>query len=149
MKPDNVVVIGAGPAGMTAAIQLKRYGIPFILLEKERVGGMLWNANLVENYPGFPAGVQGPKLVGLIEKQIERIGVDVTFGEVSSLQKVGSNFQVETTQGIYRPRYVIVASGTKPNLIPLTIPDLAKNMRLTSVFSLLGRGMQPSIMLLT
>ena len=54
MQPDEVIIIGAGPAGMTAAIQLKRYGIPFVLLEKERVGGLLWNANLVENYPGFP-----------------------------------------------------------------------------------------------
>ncbi len=74
MQPEEVIIIGAGPAGMTAAIQLKRYGIPFVLLEKERVGGLLWNANLVENYPGFPAGVSGPRLVGLIEKQMERIG---------------------------------------------------------------------------
>ena len=73
MKTDETMIIGAGPAGITAAIQLKRYSIPFILLEKERVGGLLWNANLVENYPGFPAGVRGPKLIGLIEKQMERI----------------------------------------------------------------------------
>ena len=60
MNPDEVVIIGAGPAGITAAIQLKRYGIPFVLMEKNRAGGLLWNANLVENYPGFPAGVSGP-----------------------------------------------------------------------------------------
>jgi thioredoxin reductase (NADPH) len=78
MEPEEVAIVGAGPAGMTAAIQLKRYGIPFVLLEKERIGGLLWNANLVENYPGFPAGVSGPKLVGLIEKQMERVGVEVT-----------------------------------------------------------------------
>ena len=58
MKPEDIIIIGAGPAGSTAAIQLKRYGIPFLLIEKERVGGLLWNANLVENYPGFPAGVK-------------------------------------------------------------------------------------------
>ena len=62
----DLIIIGAGPAGTMAAIQLKRYDIPFVLLEKERVGGLLWNANLVENYPGFPAGVSGPKLMLLL-----------------------------------------------------------------------------------
>jgi thioredoxin reductase len=52
---NEVVIIGAGPAGLSTAIQLKRYGIEPILLEKEEIGGLLRNANLVENYPGFPS----------------------------------------------------------------------------------------------
>ena len=137
MKTDETMIIGAGPAGITAAIQLKRYSIPFILLEKERVGGLLWNANLVENYPGFPAGVRGPKLIGLIEKQMERIGVDVTFDFVTELQYDGNRFQVKTSQTEYRPRYVIVASGTKPNPIPLVIPDEVRDKVFSDVYHLL------------
>ncbi|MBN1452330.1 MAG: NAD(P)/FAD-dependent oxidoreductase [Anaerolineales bacterium] len=137
MKPDEVVIIGAGPAGMTAAIQLKRYGIPFVLLEKERVGGLLWNANLVENYPGFPAGVSGPKLVGLIEKQMRRIGVEVTFDPVSQLARDELGFRVKTLQAEYRPRFAIVASGTKPNPFPFAIPDAARGMVFSDVYHLL------------
>ena len=137
MKPDEVVIIGAGPAGITAAIQLKRYGIPFTLLEKERVGGLLWNANLVENYPGFPAGVSGPKLVGLIEKQMERLSVDVMFDTVSKLCYKRTGYHVETTQGEYHPRFVIVASGTKPNPFPIPISDAAQGLVFSDVYHLL------------
>lgn len=138
MKSDEVVIIGAGPAGATAAIQLKRYGIPFVLLEKARVGGMLWNANLVENYPGFPAGVGGPKLAGLIEKQMERIGVSVTIDSVLSIQHDKSSFQIKTVQIEYFPRYVIVASGTRPNPIPLAIPEAARDKVFSDVYHLLN-----------
>jgi thioredoxin reductase (NADPH) len=137
MKPDEVAIIGAGPAGMTAAIQLKRYGIPFVLLEKERVGGLLWNANLVENYPGFPAGISGPKLVGLIERQMERVGVDVTFDSVSQLTRNPIGFHVKTIQAEYKPRFVIVASGTSPNPFPVAIPTMARNMVFSDVYHLL------------
>lgn len=138
MKPDEVVIIGAGPAGITAAIQLKRYGIPFVLLEKERVGGLLWNANLVENYPGFPAGVSGPKLIGLLEKQMERIGVDVTHDSVSSLEFNKREFRVRTVQAEYHSSYVIVASGTRPHLIPLPIPETASDRVFSDVYHLLN-----------
>ncbi|MGB7875406.1 MAG: NAD(P)/FAD-dependent oxidoreductase [Anaerolineales bacterium] len=137
MKTDEVAIIGAGPAGTTAAIQLKRYGIPFVLLERERVGGLLWNANLVENYPGFPAGVSGPKLIHLIEKQMERIGVEVTFDSVSRLQYGRSGFHIKTIRAEYNPRYVIVASGTRPNPIPLAIPDRAQGRVFSDVYHLL------------
>ncbi len=139
MKSDDIVIIGAGPAGVTAAIQLKRYGMPFVLLEKERVGGLLWNANLVENYPGFPAGVRGPKLIGLIEKQMKRIGVDVTFDSVTGLQYDGNRFQVKASRAEYRPRYVIVATGTRPNLIPLAIPKAATDKVFSDVYHLLKK----------
>jgi thioredoxin reductase len=137
MMAENVVIIGAGPAGITAAIQLKRYDIPFILLEKERVGGLLWNANLVENYPGFPAGVSGPKLIGLLEKQIERIGVDVIFDFVLGLQYAKNEYHVITPKTEYNPHFVVVASGTKPKQFPLIIPDAAKNRVFSDVYHLL------------
>ena len=138
MKSDDIVIIGAGPAGITAAIQLKRYGIPFVLLEKEQVGGLLWNANLVENYPGFPAGVSGPKLIGLIKKQMERIGVEVTFDSVSRLERDRERFFLTTSRAAYCPRYVIVASGTKPRPLPIAIPEEAQSRVFSEVYPLLN-----------
>jgi thioredoxin reductase len=137
LQDMEVVIIGAGPAGMTAAIQLRRYGIPFVLLEKERVGGLLWNANLVENYPGFPGGVSGPKLIGLMEKQMERIGVEVTLDSVIRLSCEDDRFLVATSQGLYCPRYVVVASGTQPKPFPIDIPKDAQSKVFSDVFHLL------------
>ena len=137
MQPEEVVIIGAGPAGMTAAIQLKRYGIPFVLLEQERVGGLLWNANLVENYPGFPAGVSGPKLIVLMEKQMERIGVEVTYDSVTKIRYENDCFKVATSQAEYCPRYVIVASGTQPKPFPVSIPKEVEGKVFSDVYHLL------------
>jgi thioredoxin reductase (NADPH) len=138
MQTEQVLVIGAGPAGVAAAIQLERYGIPFVLLEKERVGGLLWNANLVENYPGFPKGISGPKLAGLVKKQMDRIGVAVTLDTVLSLTRDGQVFQVTSKQAEYRPRFVVVASGTRPNPLPLSVPTSAQARVFSEVYPLLG-----------
>ena len=140
MKPDEILIIGAGPAGATAAIQLRRYGIPFVLLEKERVGGLLWNANLVENYPGFPAGISGPKLVRLIEKQMVRLGVDVTVDSVTKLRYKKTGIHVKTIQTEYHPRFVIVASGTKPNPLPIPVHHAVRERVFSDVYHLLAES---------
>ena len=139
MQADKVVIVGAGPAGMTAAIQLKRYGIPFVLLEKERVGGLLWNANLVENYPGFPAGVSGPKLIGLIEKQMERIGVEVVFDKIMRVA-INANkpyYKIKTQIKTYTTQHLIIASGTQPKPIPVSIPTKAQGRVFNDIYPLL------------
>ena len=110
----KVAIIGAGPAGLAAALQLKRFGISALLLEGDHVGGLLRNANLVENYPGFPGGIAGKELVDLFWKQAEKIGVEVTFETVTELARVGSVFQISTTSSIHQSHLVVVASGTVP-----------------------------------
>lgn len=133
----TTAIIGAGPAGLAAAIQLRRYGIPFILFEKERMGGLLWNANLVENYPGFPDGVSGPALAALFERQSRRLGIDVTFEVVRRLDVEGETFHLETARGGYHPQTVIVASGTKPLPFPCAIPPEASVRVFSEVYPLL------------
>jgi len=113
MQKTSVIVIGAGPAGLTAALQLKRFGIPFLLFEGKQIGGLLHNANLVENYPGFPNGVTGLKLVNLFRKQVEHIGVDVIAEKVLSLEFDGENFIAKTDQSEHHAEIAIIASGTK------------------------------------
>ena len=75
MSAERVLIVGGGPAGMMTAIQLKRFGLDPVLFEANRMGGLLWNANLVENYPGFPGGIPGPQLVARFVRQFEDLGL--------------------------------------------------------------------------
>ncbi len=131
----EVLIIGAGPAGIAAAVQLKRCGLAPVVLEKDSVGGLLRNANLVENYPGFPNGVAGPKLVALFEKQLRRIGVAVTFDEILRLD-YADGWLAESAWTSYRPGVVVVATGTRSRLLPLEIPEQARGKVFSEVWPL-------------
>ena len=76
MRTNDVIIIGAGPAGVAAAIQLKRSGLKPIVFEKDRIGGLLANANLVENYPGFPDGLSGWRAFGVVGGSFEQSGAE-------------------------------------------------------------------------
>lgn len=117
MKKAAVSIIGAGPAGIAAAIQLKRSGMDPLVVEKDRVGGLLKNAHRVENYPGFPDGIAGLELVALLERQIAGLGIEVLFEEVINVGLDGHAFSVATTQRRWASRILVVASGTKPRKI--------------------------------
>ncbi len=125
MAIEQVAIIGAGPAGLAAALQLHRYGIGVQIFEQARPGGLLWNANWVENYPGFPRGISGPNLSKIFLEQATLGGVQITPQNVMSLEWDGDCFQITTNGGICRARAVIVASGTKPRLLTdFPIPSL-------------------------
>ena len=118
MKKEDAIIIGGGPAGMISAIQLKRYGITVRVFEQHRLGGLLWNANLVENYPGFPGGIPGPELVRLFTQQFEALSLEPTKDTVTSLEYDGEDFLVTTQQGIFASSALIIATGTQPNSFP-------------------------------
>lgn len=122
MKHD-VVVIGAGPAGIAAAIQLKRFGLSPVVVERNRIGGLLHCANLVENYPGFPGGISGPDLAALFERQLRSEQIEVVFDEVLAVSLINSICEVQTRGGRYLRGFAIAATGTEPVKHPdLTIP---------------------------
>jgi thioredoxin reductase len=137
MQTEMVVIIGAGPAGLAAALQLKRYGITARLLERDAIGGLLRNANLVENYPGFPGGIPGPELVRLFAEQASAISIDVTYEEVTELIYESDYFQVETPAHNYRSRIVVIASGTRSKqLTDLRLPPPLQNKVLYEIHTL-------------
>jgi len=94
MKEFQVVIIGAGPAGLAAAIQLQRQGIPALILERGQIGGLLNNAYWVENYPGFVEGITGADLADRIHQQAKRLGVIINREEVISVKYGGELFRI-------------------------------------------------------
>jgi thioredoxin reductase len=117
MKPEDVVIIGAGPAGAAAAVQLKRYGMDPILVERQEVGGLLRNAHRVENYPGFPDGIGGMELVGLLEQHLSAFGISVQFEDVKKITSEAPGFQIHTNMRFFLTRVVVLATGTIPKTL--------------------------------
>jgi len=118
---STITIIGAGPAGIASGIQLKRFGFHPVLLESENTGGLLLNANLVENYPGFPDGITGPELVRLFEKHLRNLDIDVCRERVVAIDHRDENFVIETDKREIRSPFTIISSGAKPKKIELKL----------------------------
>lgn len=114
MVEDEVTIIGAGPAGMAAAIYLQRAGLCPVLLERGEPGGLLRSANWVENYPGFPEGIPGRDLATRFKDQLRVVGIKVTSTEVLSVKRARWGFHVRSGIGERTSRSVILATGTRP-----------------------------------
>lgn len=114
-KPEiwEVMIIGGGAAGLTAALYASRARISTLLLEGEMLGGQIATADLVENYPGFPEGVMGPDLSDLMARQAQRFGAHIERATVESLEIGDGVFAAHAWQNEFRARAVIVASGAQ------------------------------------
>ncbi len=107
----DLVIIGAGPAGMTAAIYAKRKGLS-LLVVADSVGGQVTKTGNVENYPGYKS-IPGPQLVAVIKKQLEELKVEMRLSRVLELEQDGANFKLTTSDGhVYGSKAVIIASGS-------------------------------------
>jgi thioredoxin reductase (NADPH) len=120
MKLKDVAIIGAGPCGIAAAIYLKRAGFDIEIFEENRIGGLLHNANLVENYPGFWEGIRGPDLVSLFERQLSRLEIEVQILKVLELRTDSNGFVIKTNEKEISSHIVIIASGSQPRDIELS-----------------------------
>lgn len=111
-RPPKAIIIGSGPAGYTAAIYLSRANIPNLLFEGEQPGGQLTITTEVENYPGFPDGVEGPELMMKFRAQAERFGTVIKGETVKSVDLSSRPFKMVTSSGEYEAPAVILATGS-------------------------------------
>ena len=119
IKEIDLIIIGAGPAGLTAAIYAARAGLETLVLEKDVIGGQVRLSYTIENYPGFNS-IKGNELADKIEGQATETGAIID--EFDAIEQVSLNDEekvVETGDYIYRPKAVIIATGAKPKSLPI------------------------------
>ncbi len=125
----DLIIVGGGPAGLTAAIYAGRAKLKTLLLDKRTPGGQLNDTTEVENFPGFPEPIMGPELMHRMVQQAQRFDVEIKMEEAQDLLISGAKRIIKTDQGQYEAPVVIISTGAEPVKLP------AKNAD-----KLLGRG---------
>lgn len=117
---ENVIIIGTGPAGYTAAIYAARADLAPLILTGTQPGGQLTTTTDVENFPGFPEGITGPELMMHMQKQAERFGGRVEYGQIDSVVKEDDGtFTLKAGETTYQSRAVIICSGASARYLGL------------------------------
>ncbi len=126
---EKVIIIGSGPAGLTAAIYSARANLNPLMIQGEEVGGQLMTTTDVENYPGFPEGVQGPELMELLKKQAERFGTRMVARNVTEVEISQKPYKVTVGKEYWTAEALIISTGAS-----------AKYLGLEDEKTYLGRG---------
>jgi thioredoxin reductase (NADPH) len=116
----NVVIIGSGPAGLTAAVYASRANLAPLMIEGFDAGGQLMLTTDVENYPGFVDGIMGPELMERMRKQAARFGTEYLTENVQSVDLSARPFKVTSTSGDYRAHALIVSTGAKAKMLEVS-----------------------------
>jgi len=114
MKKYDVIIIGGGPAGLSASIYTSRAMLSTLILEKETIGGQIVISSNIENYPGFPESIKTAELVEKMKKQAENFGVNIEFDEVEKIEKKNNGFIIKTDWEEYFAKGLILAVGSSP-----------------------------------
>lgn len=115
MKQERLIILGSGPAGLTAALYAARANLEPLVISGNQLGGQISITNEVENYPGFPGGTTGPELVELMQKQAEHFGTRLLIDEVTEVQfGGGSPFRIKTHGDEFEAAAVVIATGASP-----------------------------------
>jgi thioredoxin reductase (NADPH) len=112
MVGRDVIIAGAGPAGLTAGLYTSRAGLKSLLMERGIVGGQIINATMVENYPGFPQGIPGAELGSLMHQQAVKFGLEIVAAEVTGIVS-GQPYNISTTEGDFEATAIIIAAGSE------------------------------------
>ncbi len=110
----DVIIIGAGPAGLAAALYTGRARLRTLILEKELMGGELINRELIENYPGYPNGIMGPELGSNMLNQTINYGAEIQLDEVQQIRIESGLKKVRSSQEEYQGKGIIIAAGAHP-----------------------------------
>jgi thioredoxin reductase (NADPH) len=109
----QLIIIGGGPAGLSAGLYATRSRLSTLLIERAIPGGQIINAELVENYPGFPQGISGAELGSLMEQQATKYGLEIIMAEVEGVEVGEEEKIVHTSEGQYRAKALIIAGGSE------------------------------------
>jgi thioredoxin reductase (NADPH) len=125
----DVIIIGGGPAGMTAAVYAARARLDTLMIERLFPGGQLMISDHIENYPGYASGISGPELSAQMREQAEKFGMETLLAQVESVDLSGSEKIIVTSEGETRAKTVIVATGAS-----------ARRLNVPGEQEMLGRG---------
>ena len=125
----DMVIVGGGPGGYTAALYAARAGMRVVVLEKLSAGGQMAMSHQIDNYPGFPEGIDGFELGMRMQQQAERFGAETAYVQVNSLDLNAQPKVIETNEGPYYGKTVVLATGASPRKLGLSNED-----------ALVGRG---------
>ena len=117
MKRYDMVIIGGGPGGYTAALYAARAGLKAIVLEKLSAGGQMALTSQIDNDPGFPDGIDGFDLADSMQQQAERYGAETELAEVTALHLEGEIKCIKTSEGDFEAKTVVIATGANPKLL--------------------------------
>ncbi len=115
----SVIIIGSGPAGLTAALYSARANLQPLLIEGIEAGGQLMLTTMVENYPGYRDGIMGPDLMGEMRAQAEKFGAEILQGNVSNVDLCSEPITVKTSDAEYQTKTLIIATGASARLLGL------------------------------
>src|SRR5438093_6745034 len=116
---ENVIIIGTGCAGLTAAIYAARANLSPLVLEGRQPGGQLSTTTLVENYPGFPDGIDGPELIMKMKAQAERFGARFSYGEVTDFEPQAGHVRIKVDENWMATLTLIIAAGAAARWLEL------------------------------
>ncbi len=116
---EDVIILGSGPAGLTAALYTARANLRPLVIEGNETGGQLVLTTLVENYPGYPDGLMGPDLISRMRQQAERFGARFVKGDVTASDLSSNPFTLMVENDVRQTRALIVATGASANLLGL------------------------------
>lgn len=110
----DVIIVGSGPAGLSAGLYTSRAGLSTLILEKEMMGGELMNRETIENYPGYSEGIMGPDLGSNMTTQAMNYGAEITMGEVTNIEVAEDYKMIKTPEEEYRGKAIIFTGGAHP-----------------------------------
>ena len=129
MKIYDMLIVGGGPGGYTAALYAARAGLSVLIFEKLSAGGQMALSDRIENFPGFPEGIEGYTLAEQMQAQAERFGAQTVLAEVLALELRGNPKTAQTSEGTFYGRTVVYAAGAEPRQLGLPMEQ-----------ALVGRG---------
>ncbi|MCL0062842.1 thioredoxin-disulfide reductase [Peptococcaceae bacterium] len=117
METRDLVIVGAGPAGLTAGLYAARAAIDTVLIEREMPGGQAATTEQIENYPGFPGGISGSELSIKMAEQVKEFGCEIVYSDVENIEREENAFRIKHLNGEIIAKSVIVATGAKPIML--------------------------------